>query len=73
MRGEHPVRAAQRFFVALLVVNVGVHRVDADDIAFGVAVGREVDRLPALLAIGLHQELFRGDRLAAQHTREQRL
>ena len=73
VRGEHPVRTTQRFLVALLVVDVGVYRVDPDDVAFGVAVGREVDRFPALLAVGLRQELLGRDRLAAQHPRKQRL
>ena len=47
VRRQHPVRAAQRVLVALLVVDVGVHRVDADDVAFGVAIRRVVDRLPS--------------------------
>ncbi len=36
--GEHPVGALQLVLVALLVVDVGVHRVDADHVALGVAV-----------------------------------
>ena len=48
VRRQHPVGAAQRVLVALLVVDVGVHGVDADDVAFGVAVRRVVDGLPAL-------------------------
>ena len=66
VRGQHPVGAAQRFLVALLVVDIGVHRVDADDVALGVAVRRVVDRFPALLAIGLQQQLLGRHRLARQ-------
>ena len=72
VRRQHPVRAAQRVLVALLVVDVGVHRVDADDPAFGVAVRRVVDRFPALLADRLREELLDGHRLALQHALEQR-
>ena len=73
VRRQHPVRAAQRLLVVLLVVDVGVHGVDADDLAFAVAVRRVVDRLPARIARRLHQHLLGRDDLALQHAREQRL
>ena len=73
VRGEHPVGAAQRLLVALLLVDVGVHRVDADDVGLGVAVGRVVDLLPAHLAVLLRQQQLGGDGLAGEHPREQRL
>ena len=38
MCDEHPVRAAQRILVLLLVVDVCVYGVDADDVALVVAV-----------------------------------
>ena len=72
VRRQHPVGAAQRVLVALLVVHVGVHGVDADDAAFGVAVRRVVDRFPALLADRLREQLLDGDGLALQHALEQR-
>src|SRR4029079_6963334 len=73
VRRQHPVGATQRFLVALLVVNVGVHGVDADDVAFAVAVRRVVNRLPSLLAVRLHQHLLGRYRLAGKHAVHQRL
>jgi hypothetical protein len=72
VRGQHPVRAAQRVLVLLLVVDVGVHRVDADHAAFGVAVRRVVHGFPPLVADRLRQELLDGHGLALQHALEQR-
>jgi len=53
-------------------VHVGVHGVDADHAAFGVAVRRVMHRLPPLVSDGLRQELLDGDRLALQHALEER-
>ena len=62
----------QRVLVALLVVHVRVHGVDADDPAFRVAVRRVMDGFPALLADRLREQLLDRDRLALQHALQQR-
>ena len=71
--GKHPVGAVQRFLVALLVVDVGVCRIDADDVALDIAVRRKVHRFPALLAIGLNEELLGGNGFAGENSRQERL
>ena len=73
VRRQHPVRAPQRFGVVLLLVDVRVDGVDADHIAFAVAIGRVVDAFPALLPIGLPQQFLGRHFLAVQHAIEQRL
>ncbi len=72
VRREHPVDALQLVLVALLVVDVGVHRIDADHVAVGVAVRRVVDGLPAGRTVRLHQFHFGRYRLAREHAVEQR-
>ena len=57
----------------LLLVDIGVNGVDADDVALGVAIGRVVDAFPALFTVGLLQQFFRRYFLAVQHAVEQRL
>ena len=48
VRRQHPVDALQFVFVAFLVVDIRVHRVDSDHVPFGVAIRRKVNRFRAL-------------------------
>ena len=73
VRGKHPVGAVQRFLVALLVVNVGMRRIDADDVSLGIAIRRKVYRFPAQLAVGLNKEQLIGNGFAGKNSRQQRL
>ena len=72
VRRQHPVHALQFVFVAFLVVDIRVHRVDADHVALGIAIRRKVNRFPALLAVRLRELLFGRHRFAGEHAIEQR-
>ena len=73
VRGKHPVGAVQRFLVALLVVDVGVRRIDADHVAIGIAIRCEVYRFPTLIAVGLNKQLLGGNGFAGKNPRQHRL